>query len=84
MMISTLSFPCWLMLITEWLLITMEMIVRGGNLPLHALKSTIEEMLTSLKGEAAIWFIEIPYNSIYTWNQLNHMFLARYTQCLRS
>ena len=24
----------------------------------------------SLMGEAAIWFTELPYNSIFTWNQL--------------
>ena len=24
----------------------------------------------SLTGEAAIWFTELPYNSIFTWNQL--------------
>ena len=32
----------------------------------------------SLKGEAAIWFTELPYNSIFTWNQLRDVFLARY------
>ena len=32
----------------------------------------------SLTGEAAIWFIELPYNSIFTWNQLRDVFLARY------
>ena len=32
----------------------------------------------SLKGEAAIWFTELPYNSIFTWNQLRNVFLARY------
>ena len=32
----------------------------------------------SLTGEAAIWFIELPYNSIFTWNQLRDIFLARY------
>ena len=32
----------------------------------------------SLIGEAAIWFTELPYNSIYTWNQLRDVFLARY------
>ena len=29
-------------------------------------------------GEAAIWFTEIPYNSIYTWNQLSDVLLSRY------
>ena len=24
----------------------------------------------SLTGEADIWFTELPYNSIFTWNQL--------------
>ena len=31
-----------------------------------------------LTGEAAIWFTELPYNSIFTWNQLRDAFLARY------
>ena len=34
--------------------------------------------LLSLTGETAIWFTEFPYNSIYTWNQLRDVFLARY------
>ena len=32
----------------------------------------------SLMGEAAIWFTELPYNSIFTWNKLRDVFLARY------
>ena len=32
----------------------------------------------SLTGEAAIWFTELPYNSIFTWNKLKDVFLARY------
>ena len=32
----------------------------------------------SLTGEAAIWFTELPYNTIFTWNQLRDVFLARY------
>ena len=32
----------------------------------------------SLTGEAAIWFNELPYNSIYTWNLLRDVFLACY------
>ena len=32
----------------------------------------------SLTGEAAIWFTELPYNSILTWNQLRDVFLACY------
>ena len=32
----------------------------------------------SLTGEAAIWLIDFPYNSIYTWEQLRDVFLARY------
>ena len=32
----------------------------------------------SLTGEAAIWFTELPYNSIFTWNQLRDVFLACY------
>ena len=32
----------------------------------------------SLMGEASIWFTELPYNSIFTWNQLRDVFLARY------
>ena len=34
----------------------------------------------SLMGEAAIWFTEILYNSIFTWKQLRDVFLARYYQ----
>ena len=30
------------------------------------------------KGEAAIWFTVLPYNSIYTWDKLRDVFLARY------
>ena len=32
----------------------------------------------SLTGEAAMLFTELPYNSIFTWNQLRDVFLARY------
>lgn len=32
----------------------------------------------SLTGEAAIWFTELLYNSIFTCNQLRDVFLARY------
>ena len=32
----------------------------------------------SLTGEATIWFTELPYNSIFTWNKLRDVFLARY------
>ena len=32
----------------------------------------------SLTGEATIWFTKLSYNSIYTWNQLRDVFLARY------
>ena len=32
----------------------------------------------SLTGEAAIWFTELPYNSIFIWNQLRDVFLAHY------
>ena len=32
----------------------------------------------SLTGEAVIWFTELLYNSIFTWNQLRDIFLARY------
>ena len=32
----------------------------------------------SLTGEDAIWFTKLPYNSIFTWNQLRDAFLARY------
>ena len=28
----------------------------------------------SLTGEAAIWFTELPYNSIFTWNKLRDVF----------
>ena len=30
-----------------------------------------------LTGEAAIWFTELSYNSIYTWDHLRDVFLAR-------
>ena len=30
----------------------------------------------SLMGEAAIWFSKLPYNSIFTWNQLRDVFLG--------
>ena len=30
----------------------------------------------SLIGEAASWFNELPYNSIFTWNQLRDVFLV--------
>ncbi|WMV55093.1 hypothetical protein MTR67_048478 [Solanum verrucosum] len=32
----------------------------------------------SLTGDAAVWFTKLPYNSIYTWDQLNTMFMAKY------
>ena len=32
----------------------------------------------SLTGEAAIWFTDLHYNSIFTWDQLRDIFLARY------
>ena len=32
----------------------------------------------SLMGEALIWFTKLPYNSIFTWNKLRDIFLARY------
>ena len=32
----------------------------------------------SLTGEASIWFTELPYNSIFSWNHLRNIFLARY------
>ena len=32
----------------------------------------------SLMGEAAIWFTKLRYNSIFTWNQIRDVFLARY------
>ena len=32
----------------------------------------------SLTGEAAMWFTELPYNSIFTWNQQRDVFSARY------
>ena len=32
----------------------------------------------SLTGEASILFTELPYNSIFTWNQLRDVFLAHY------
>ena len=31
----------------------------------------------SLTGEVALWFTELPYNSIFTWNKLRDVFLAR-------
>ena len=32
----------------------------------------------SLTREAAIWLTELPYNSIFTWNQLRDVFIERY------
>ena len=32
----------------------------------------------SLTGDASIWFTDLSYNSIYTWNQLRDVFLTRY------
>ena len=32
----------------------------------------------SLTGEAIIWFTELLYDSIFTWNQLRKVFLACY------
>ena len=32
----------------------------------------------SLMGQDAIWFTKLPYNSIFTWNQLREVFLALY------
>ncbi|WMV32740.1 hypothetical protein MTR67_026125 [Solanum verrucosum] len=32
----------------------------------------------SLIGDAAIWFTELPYNSIFTWDQLAEVFKAKY------
>ena len=32
----------------------------------------------SLTGEAAIWFTELPYNSIYTWDKLRDVFVEWY------
>ena len=32
----------------------------------------------SLTREASIWFTELPYNSIFTWNQLKDVLLAHY------
>ena len=34
----------------------------------------------SVTGETTIWFTELPYNSILTWNQLRDVFLARKPQ----
>ena len=32
----------------------------------------------SLTGEATIWFTQLPYNSIFTWNKLSDIFLECY------
>jgi len=32
----------------------------------------------SVTGEAAIWFTDLPYNSIFTWNKLRDVFFACY------
>ena len=32
----------------------------------------------SVIGDVGIWFTEMPYNSIYTWDQLRDVFLASY------
>ena len=38
----------------------------------------LREFPLSLTGEAAIWFTELVYNSIFTWNQLRDIVLALY------
>ena len=38
----------------------------------------------SLMGETAILFTELPYNSIFTWNQLRDVFLARYYPVIKN
>ena len=32
----------------------------------------------SLIGDASIWFDDLPYNFIYTWDQLRDVFLVRF------
>ncbi|XP_015161557.1 uncharacterized protein [Solanum tuberosum] len=32
----------------------------------------------SLTGDAVVWFSELPYNSIHTWDQLHRVFMAKY------
>ena len=38
----------------------------------------LREFALSLMGKDALWFTELPYNSIFTWNHLRDVFLARY------
>ena len=37
----------------------------------------------SLTGDAVVWFAELPYNSLNTWDQLIDVFLAKYYQVIK-
>ena len=50
----------------------------GGRPDLNSDVIGLKVFPLSLTGEAAIWFTELPYNSIFTWNKLRDFFLARY------
>jgi len=32
----------------------------------------------SLTGDATVWFSELPFNSIHTWDQLHKVFMEKY------
>ena len=50
----------------------------GGRLDLDLDVIGLRVFRFLLTGEAAIWFTKLPYNSIFMWNQLRDVFLARY------
>ena len=37
----------------------------------------------SLTGDAVVWFAELPYNSLNTWDQLRDVFLDKYYQVIK-
>lgn len=37
----------------------------------------------SLTGDVTVWFVELSYKSIHTWDQLHRVFIANYFWCLR-
>ena len=50
--------------------------VGRANLDLDVIGLSVSPL--SQTGEDAIWFTWLPYNSIFTWNQLRDVYLARY------
>lgn len=50
----------------------------GGRIDLDMNVKRLRVFLLSLTRDAAIWFTELPFNSIYAWDQLGDVFLERY------